>query len=78
MSAADRGFLFSGLGDQHAHEAQNPAGRTHYKKLGAPVVKTSAAMVFMTRLMNRAARNPAIKRRLKRLHGRNAQANWTT
>ena len=57
MSAAERGFVFSGLGDQHSHEKINPEAASHYGRLGSPILQTSRLTQFLTRAMNRTRRN---------------------
>lgn len=69
-SASDRGFLFSGFGDQHSHEQHNPEGAKHYSRLGLPLKTCSPLTHFLTRAMNRTRHTPAIKRAWDRFHYR--------
>lgn len=77
MSSAERGFLFSGLGDQHSHEKFNPEGSRHYSRLGSPVLQSSSLTQFMTRAMNRTRHTPAVKRAWDRFHYR-MSLRWPT
>jgi mannosyltransferase OCH1-like enzyme len=77
MSIAERGFVFSGFGDQHAHEAVNPEGASHYARLGSPLLQSSALTQFLTRAMNRTRHTPAIKRAWDRFHYRMSRL-WPT
>lgn len=77
VSATERGFQFSGFGDQHSHEKFNPEGARHYSRLGSPVLQSSALVQFMTRAMNRTRHTPAIKRAWDRFHYRMSRL-WPT
>jgi inositol phosphorylceramide mannosyltransferase catalytic subunit len=77
MSSSERGFLFSGFGDQHTHEQHNPTGAKHYSRLGLPLTYCSPLTHFMTRAMNRTRHTPAIKRAWDRFHYR-MSLRWIT
>jgi len=78
MSVADRGFVFSGLGDQHSHEKVNPKGAQYYGKLSAPILRSSPVMRLMTRAMLRSFRSPRLMRAWRGLHAKMTARAWTT
>ena len=78
MSIAERGFVFSGLGDQHSHEKVNTDGRQYYGRLSLPILDTSPAMRVLTRAMLRSYRSPRLKRAWRGIHSRMLSRAWTT
>ena len=70
MSISERGFVFSGFGDQHSHQKINPEGAKHYSRLGLPLKTCSPLTHFLTRAMNRTRHTPAVKRAWDRFHYR--------
>jgi inositol phosphorylceramide mannosyltransferase catalytic subunit len=77
MSISDRGFVFSGFGDQHSHQKINPQGATHYSRLGTPILQSSKVTQFMTRAMNRTRYNARMKRAWDAFHYRMSRL-WPT
>jgi hypothetical protein len=66
MSAADRGFRYSGLEDSLMQHRQ-VFGRNCYHDLEIPMVDGSRATAAIARLLRRATRNEAVARKARRV-----------